>query len=92
MSSFSNYRGHKIICISGQWIFSDTGQPVSENKGRKCGKCELENTKEGHDPCLGTLPGVLNACCGHGNAGESYIVFENGFRISGFLLSGFTYE
>lgn len=25
------------------------------------------------DPCLGMLPGVNNACCGHGNAHQAYV-------------------
>lgn len=33
------------------------------------------------DPCLGYLPGVLAACCGHGK-GLGYIWFENGVCVS----------
>jgi hypothetical protein len=29
------------------------------------------------DPCLGKLPGVANACCGHG-VKPGYVCFENG--------------
>ncbi|KKM83850.1 hypothetical protein LCGC14_1305030 [marine sediment metagenome] len=32
------------------------------------------------DPCLGKLPGVISACCGHG-LHEGHIRFENGTRI-----------
>lgn len=39
-----------------------------------CGQCK---TPEGHDPCIANLPGVLFACCGHGN-GRGYIKFEDG--------------
>lgn len=28
------------------------------------------------DPCLGLLPGVKGACCGHGDESKAYIVFE----------------
>lgn len=35
-----------------------------------------------HDPCLGELPGVKYACCGHGGRSGSptvgYIYFDNG--------------
>ena len=31
-----------------------------------CRECGLKRDEDGHDPCLGTLPGVMNACCGHG--------------------------
>jgi hypothetical protein len=27
------------------------------------------------DPCVGYLPGVYNACCGHGEDDEAYITF-----------------
>jgi hypothetical protein len=27
------------------------------------------------DPCIGYLPGVYNACCGHGNPAEAYLTF-----------------
>ena len=34
----------------------------------------------GPDPCLGMLPGVTSACCGHGEE-AGYISFECGFTI-----------
>jgi hypothetical protein len=35
------------------------------------------------DPCLGVLPGVLYACCGHGDKPfkSGYIAFENGVTV-----------
>lgn len=48
----------------------------------RCPKCGRKETSEGHDPCIANLPGVLNACCGHGNK-EGYIMFENGITIRG---------
>lgn len=30
------------------------------------------------DPCLGYLPGVTEACCGHGTGAKGYVKFENG--------------
>ena len=39
-------------------------------------------TEDGHDACLGALPGVIAACCGHG-VKEGYILFENGISIIG---------
>jgi len=29
------------------------------------------------DPCLGVLPGVIHACCGHGYVKEAYVVIGN---------------
>ena len=50
-----------------------------------CGHCNLKRSPEGHDGCLGTLPGdVMNACCGHGgNAEGAYIQYWNKPRIAG---------
>jgi len=46
-----------------------------------CKLCGKPRTPEGHDACLGELPGVVGACCGHGK--EGYIEFENGTTIYG---------
>lgn len=51
---------------------------------RICGKCGKSAPWNEIDPCLGMLPRVANACCGHGNPAESYIQFENGVRLAGF--------
>ncbi len=53
-----------------------------------CVKCGKLPTKEDHDACLGTLPGVIDACCGHGVT-EAYINFENGLTIRGSLVIEF---
>lgn len=34
----------------------------------------------GPDPCLGYLPGVIAACCGHGKE-HGMVKFENGIAI-----------
>lgn len=49
-----------------------------------CIKCGKGPTKEGHDGCLGTLPGqIMNACCGHGTKSCAYIQYWDRSRISG---------
>ena len=53
-----------------------------------CAKCGKLPTKDDHDACLGTLPGVIDACCGHGVT-EAYINFENGVTIRGSLVIEF---
>ena len=50
---------------------------------QRCFMCAKKRTKEGHDPCLGTLPGVQFACCGHGDQG--YLKLENGTILRGFF-------
>jgi len=64
-----------------QWIYVDTKEPV-ENNPRPCKRCGQLPTKEGYDACLGKLPGVKNACCGHGYE-DGYIMFEDGTTIRG---------
>lgn len=51
---------------------------------RTCGKCGKPAPVNELDPCLGVLPRVANACCGHGNPAEAYVQFENGVRLAGF--------
>lgn len=42
-----------------------------------CKSCDRHPTKEGHDACLGELPGVANACCGHGDVEKAYVQFDH---------------
>lgn len=77
-------RGYDIELLNGQWVFSDTKESTVKTwKNRPCGHCGLHNTPEGHDGCLGTLPNVMNACCGHGNTNESYIQYRDGSIVRG---------
>lgn len=82
--SHSKLRGHSIEYINNEWVYSDTKKPtVSTFKDRSCGHCNKENIPEGHDACLGTLKGIMNACCGHGVLKEAYVQFLDGFSIRG---------
>lgn len=48
-----------------------------------CNHCDKHCTKEGHDACLGTLPGnIMNACCGHGESKEAYIQYHDGKDVN----------
>jgi hypothetical protein len=74
----SYLRGNEIEFVNGEWIYSDTKEPTiieGRYNERPCGFCGLSNTKEGHDGCLGTLKGIMNACCGHGQTNEAYVQF-----------------
>ena len=85
MVARSKFRGHEIYAADEQWFYCDTHEPVATTwRLRPCGHCNAENTPEGHDDCLGTLPGVMNACCGHGESAEAYIQFPNGVIVRGF--------
>jgi hypothetical protein len=35
-------------------------------------------------PCLGILPGVVGACCGHG-LNQGFVTFKNGMTLYGYL-------
>jgi len=82
----SKIRGHDIEFndTSNEWVYSDTKESTAKNyKDRPCGNCGNSYTKEGHDACLGTLIGLMNACCGHGNPKEAYVQFLDGYCIHG---------
>ncbi len=81
-------RGHEIVQICGHWRFKDTKE-CTAGRRRSCGHCGRPNTVEGHDGCLGALPSVLNACCGHGQPQDAYVQFNNGTRIDGHTAIAF---
>jgi len=99
----STLRGWPIIWIEdapntygskGKWVYEDTGEDIPANGGkpRPCKKCgKLWPVGEGMpDPCFGRLPGVDNACCGHGDPTHAYIRFTNGVVIEGFDKISYT--
>jgi hypothetical protein len=63
-------RGHATYWDeeAGVWRFADDSSLEANWGGveRPCVKCALMPTPEGHDACLGTIPGAVAACCGHG--------------------------
>lgn len=84
----SYFRGHPLIWVNNKWLYEDNLEPIPANGGKirpciKCGKVFTLGKGEA-DPCLGILPGVDNACCGHGVFSEAYIRFRNGTVIRGF--------
>lgn len=51
-------------------------------EGWECPACGMKREKDfGVDPCMGVLPGVDFACCGHGGLGNGYIRFNNGIVV-----------
>lgn len=80
----SRFRGYEIRERKGEWFFTDTGEPVASTwRHRPCGHCRLYNTPEGHDGCIGTIEGAINACCGHGDAGTAYVQLADGTERRG---------
>ena len=82
MKMSRKFRGNDIELINGKYVFSDTKELISETyKQKTCGNCGRHYTAEGHDGCLGTLKGIMNACCGHGNVNEAYVQFLDGYCV-----------
>lgn len=65
MTATAHSRGHPIHWDGNAWVYED-GSPLLPE--RPCARCGRPPTPEGHDHCLGILPGVTSACCGHGVA------------------------
>ena len=89
------HRGHEIEFdeSSCDWLYADgsrvEGARVAADPNRACGRCGRDSTSEGHDKCIEGLPGVLNACCGHGTQNEAYVQLEGGVRFSGAAAAAF---
>ena len=84
-----NFRGHLCYIDSNRdWRYIDNDQKAGfGHEMRPCAKCGImfEGSNIGEpDPCLGNLPGVDNACCGHGIPSESYVRFTSGVVLRGF--------
>lgn len=61
---------------AGIWVYDDTGEPI-DNNPRPCPHCGRPPDPDGHDPCLGRIPGAAAACCGHG-VEEGYVLHQDG--------------
>ena len=72
-------RGHKIRYDEDahEWVYGDTLISTKRSVHRPCAKCGKFPTEEGHDACLGYIPGATYACCGHG-VKSKYIMYSNG--------------
>ena len=84
-------RGHEILFRDGRWLYADTLEPTPGFGGkiRPCAKCgSVKWSGDGEvDECLGLLPGVTNACCGHGDTEASYACFSSGVVLRGFVVA-----
>ena len=74
-------RGHRLTPDEDyhEWFYADDMSPAIDN--RPCVRCGKLPTEEGHDACLGTLPGVRFACCGHGDTNNAYVMFNGGGEL-----------
>ena len=63
----------------GAWLELTTGVHAGKTI---CQQCHRQRKNKGDpDPCLGMLPGVVSACCGHA-VGPGYIIFESMVGVS----------
>lgn len=74
----TNIKGWLVVFRNNELVYEDTLELIT--KKRPCKRCGKMSTKKGYDPCLGYLPGVSSACCGHG-LGGGHIIFNNGKKI-----------
>jgi hypothetical protein len=76
MAATSQHNGHPTTYNwdTQQWLYTDTQEP--ETQIRPCLHCGLSPTKEGYDACIGYLPNVMHACCGH-NVRRPYAMFND---------------
>ncbi len=81
----SYFRGHPVVCLAGEASerYADDMTPTVDAEGqsveRPCVQCGLLAAPDGPDPCLGRLPGVSAACCGHG-VDEPYVWVHSTLR------------
>lgn len=47
-----------------------------------CPACH-QSMPDGPDRCLGMLPGVREACCGHGRREAAYVTYDDGRHLQG---------
>ena len=82
---YCQQKGNPIYCDPEKdhtkWYYADNDELCVKENFRPCVCCG--GTSE-HDDCLGMLPGVKYACCGHGDRDNAYIMFENGVIVRGF--------
>lgn len=84
------HRGNRMHFANGIWKYARDGVEVSQEPSRACGHCGRENDEAGHDGCIGFVPGVVSACCGHGAStrdtateSKAWVILESGVRLSG---------
>jgi hypothetical protein len=70
--------GRKIYSIDEVWYWADDKTPIGDS-WRSCPHCKKDpaaDCEDPPDPCLGWLPGVKFACCGHGYTNRAYVLLE----------------
>lgn len=72
MTITASIRGNKVTWDVDlqEWLFDDG--VATKGEMRACTYCHRSPDEVGRDPCLGYIPAVSSACCGHGG-GDSYV-------------------
>lgn len=88
LDGVSFWRGYPCKWDGATWVFVDNGLETPPCGGalRPCAKCGRTFPLDTPDPCIGLLPGVVSACCGHGIPGEAYAIFDGGLKLTGDFL------
>ncbi len=76
------FEGVAVTDDNSDLFYVDTGKLATGE--RPCGSCGLV-ADEGYvpDPCIGMIPGVRAACCGHGDPSQAYIWWASGATSRG---------
>ena len=77
MMAISHERGWPIyhdMEEGGPWRYLDTDEPITGR--RRCRRCGCLPDENGHDACMGTVPGARSVCCGHG-VSDPILIMEN---------------
>jgi hypothetical protein len=81
IEQYGYYRGHPVVCLAGKACeryaddLTSTVDAYGVGVERPCVQCGVLAPPDGPDPCLGMLPEVVSACCGHG-VEEPYLKFR----------------
>ena len=70
MASHSHVRGNPTTYDheASLWRYDEDGTPVPDDPRleKPCVRCGRMPLPTGEDACLGHIPGLSSACCGHG--------------------------
>jgi hypothetical protein len=85
MTARARHRGHRIEWAGHKWVFTDWSAPTMGRYGkeRPCTACGKRSRERAPDFCLGKLPHVRQACCGHGHPEDAFFIFDNGVEVRG---------
>jgi len=88
----ARYNGHLVwVDQDSIWWYESDGVCIWADRFRACPVCGLRPTPEKHDGCLGELPGVRFACCGHGHPEEANVTLDDPDRTARYSWEAIDY-